>query len=741
MISAKWFKVWKLYMDEHLGNNANVEIQAPEQNTLVQYPGPIFNDDIIIFKKNLFINPNDEIGICKNQLKSNMVQNKDYMIVPNDIWKIWKNIYGGLDIPRLAIIEEKYEIEVFLQRINLLFLPPLIYAPKDLGVYYTTKNDILKNIVEFAKKLCNKNTNEELVLRLWKITIDDLERLKQTKWKIYERPGKHLEIEGELLNDESMILKNINIDDNIVILVELKPGGRDYIFTDIKEVYHSSEMINIAISNWQEYINLEDNKFSKIPFKALVNPGTCKCGRTGLYNLGNTCYMNSALQCLSNCQELTKYFLLELYKCEINLLNSFGEKGKLANEYAELLNSMWKGHCNKISPRQIKKSISEKAEQFQGRSQQDCQEFIHYFLDILGEDLCRVVNKPYMTIEVDDKIPETELSKELWDYHLARNHSIITDFFFGQLKSSLVCSQCNYKSLSFDPFIVLSINIPTFIEIEVLFFPLSMDKSIMKMKMMITQNIPIREISNRMKNQLALPHTSDIVCAIVNEGRIICKPSPESSYNELPKVGILCAYEYSIKSLSKEYYSLEVRYRISSKNVSPFNYPIIFNLPIESNYIEIQRSILEYFHYLPDTPRKTEVSNKIGVFDPNSSENSLFKLDRINDTELKDLMQNEEVKEECLLLRSLTKDNDIQLNKFKENRLIYNLTFFDKNNQSQFNIILNYYKKIYSLKETREKVINLYDCLDSYNMEEKLDNTNKWYCIKGETNVDATKKM
>lgn len=61
--------------------------------------------------------------------------------------------------------------------------------------------------------------------------------------------------------------------------------------------------------------------------------------------------------------------------------------------------------------------------------------------------------------EADGKSDEVA-SQESWNKHLLRNDSVIVDLFFGQYKSTLICSQCNRVSVTFDPFMTLSLPIP-----------------------------------------------------------------------------------------------------------------------------------------------------------------------------------------------------------------------------------------------------------------------------------------
>ncbi|KAK2163342.1 hypothetical protein LSH36_81g02038 [Paralvinella palmiformis] len=187
---------------------------------------------------------------------------------------------------------------------------------------------------------------------------------------------------------------------------------------------------------------------------------TLPLGMTGLDNLGNTCFLNSVVQVLANTTELRDYFLGGHFQKELNHENPLGTGGKLAVSFATLMKILWSGKYRSYAPAKLKNLVGMKNSQFMGFAQHDAQEFMAYLLDGLHEDLNRVKNKPY-TSEVDsDGRPDEVVANEAWARYKSRNDSFIVDLFQGQYKSKLVCPVCKKVSITFDPFMHLSVPLP-----------------------------------------------------------------------------------------------------------------------------------------------------------------------------------------------------------------------------------------------------------------------------------------
>ena len=222
-----------------------------------------------------------------------------------------------------------------------------------------------------------------------------------------------------------------------------------------KEGTHSISKANTGAQNstyWSE--NRRPNIEGATPHR----------GVTGLANLGNTCYMNSTLQCLSNTPIASSFFISGRFEKDINKKNPIGSGGKLAVAFADLLRELWSGKYSSIAPRNFKKAISSVASHFSGTRQHDSQELLAFLLDGLHEDLNRVLDKPYVAqVEANGRL-DSLVSREAWDAYRLRNRSIVVDLFMGQLKSTVVCPvpECGKKSVTFDPFMYLQVPFPSF---------------------------------------------------------------------------------------------------------------------------------------------------------------------------------------------------------------------------------------------------------------------------------------
>uniref|UniRef100_A0A669BQ91 Ubiquitin carboxyl-terminal hydrolase n=1 Tax=Oreochromis niloticus TaxID=8128 RepID=A0A669BQ91_ORENI len=319
-------------------------------------------------------------------------------------------------------------------------------------------------------------------------------------------------------------------------------------------------------------------------------PGVC-----GLTNLGNTCFMNSALQCLSNTPPLTEYFLQNSYVDELNFTNPLGMKGEIAEAYADVIKQMWSGRHYSVVPRVFKTKVGHFASQFLGYQQHDSQELLSFLLDGLHEDLNRVKNKEYIELRDADGRQDQEVAEEAWRNHLRRNDSVIVDTFHGLFKSTLVCPECHKVSVTFDPFCYLSVPLPVSKErvMEVFFVSLDPYAKPVQHRVVVPKAGKVSDLCSALSEMTSVPPTQMVVADVFNHRFYKIYNMGESLSAILDRDDIF-VYELSVLEEQPEeqvllalYLRERSHYRDygsggGSYGTSLFGHPLLLNVPRSS---------------------------------------------------------------------------------------------------------------------------------------------------------------
>lgn len=174
-------------------------------------------------------------------------------------------------------------------------------------------------------------------------------------------------------------------------------------------------------------------------------------GATGLKNLGNTCYMNSIIQCLLNLDGFRNYLTDGNYTKHLNRKSK--TRGQITEELAQLAKEVWSGKYKSVAPRDFRNAFGQEYKMFSTYDQQDSHELLVQLVDVLHSEL---------QIPMDDKIMNAKVDKEesSWREFVKNTNSIIQTLFFGQIRSTLKCCACGYESATYDGFSHLSLELP-----------------------------------------------------------------------------------------------------------------------------------------------------------------------------------------------------------------------------------------------------------------------------------------
>ena len=155
----------------------------------------------------------------------------------------------------------------------------------------------------------------------------------------------------------------------------------------------------------------------------------------GLNNLGNTCFLNSVLQCLLYTPPLSEFLLAREHsrRCHIPKEEFCG---LCALEH--LTHRVFSTRESSIRPLEVVGRLKAIGKQFRPGRQEDAHEFLRYLIESLQKSCL----PPATTLE-----------------HRSRETSFIHRVFGGYLQSTVKCASCQHVSRTFEAFLDLSLDV------------------------------------------------------------------------------------------------------------------------------------------------------------------------------------------------------------------------------------------------------------------------------------------
>ncbi|XP_018591140.1 ubiquitin carboxyl-terminal hydrolase 38 [Scleropages formosus] len=182
--------------------------------------------------------------------------------------------------------------------------------------------------------------------------------------------------------------------------------------------------------------------------------GKSETGKTGLVNLGNTCYMNSILQTLFMATDFRRHVLSQQLSGSNTLMK------KLQLLFAFLAHTQRAAYA----PRSF--FDASRPPWFTAGSQQDCSEYLRYLLDRLHEEektfqILKQATSKAVPPEAGDTTPAIVSRSTDTRSHIVEaegdRKTLVEKLFRGRLCTGIRCLQCNSISEKDEPFTDLSL--------------------------------------------------------------------------------------------------------------------------------------------------------------------------------------------------------------------------------------------------------------------------------------------